>query len=83
MLDGAPDAAPIAEEHFERALGWTRRQGILSMELRCAVGLAQLWHGQGQTAAARDLLAPVYARFTEGFGTGELRAAKALLDHLG
>jgi predicted ATPase len=53
------------------------------MELRCAVGLAQLWHAQGQTAAARALLAPVYGRFTEGFATPELQAARALLDRLG
>jgi predicted ATPase/DNA-binding SARP family transcriptional activator len=83
LLAGGPDAAPAAEEHFQRALGWTRRQGILSMELRCAVGLARLWHEQGQTAAARELLAPVYARFTEGFTTAELRAARALLDRMG
>jgi predicted ATPase len=53
------------------------------MELRCAVGLAQLWHARGQTAAARALLAPVYGRFTEGFATPELQAARALLDRLG
>ena len=73
----------LAEEHFQRALDWTRRQGVLSMELRCAVGLAQLWHARGQTAAARALLAPVYGRFTEGFATPELQAARALLDRLG
>lgn len=77
-------AGPVAaEEHFKRALDWTRRQGVLSMELRCAVGLAQLWHARGQTAAARALLAPVYGRFTEGFATPELQAARALLDRLG
>jgi predicted ATPase len=82
LLAGGPDAPATAEEHFQRALDWTRRQGVLSMELRCAVGLARLWHGQGRTAAARDLLTPVYARFTEGFATPELQAARALLDRL-
>jgi predicted ATPase/DNA-binding SARP family transcriptional activator len=83
LLAGGPGAAAAAEEQFQQALDWTRRQGILSMELRCAVGLARLWHGQGRIAPARELLAPVYARFTEGFDTAELRAAKAILDQLG
>jgi predicted ATPase/DNA-binding SARP family transcriptional activator len=77
---GGPGAAAAAEALFERALDWTRGQGILSMELRCATGLARLWHQQGRPGPARDLLAPVYGRFTEGFGTAELQAAKALLD---
>ena len=72
-----------AEAQFQEALHWTRLQGILSMELRCATGLARLWHQQGRTGEARELLAPVYARFTEGFDTPELQAAKALLDQLG
>ena len=83
LLAGGSQAPVVAEEHFQRALDWTRRQGVLSMELRCAVGLAQLWHARGQTAAARALLAPVYGRFTEGFATPELQAARALLDRLG
>ena len=82
LLAGGPDAGPAAEGQFQQALDWARRQAILSMELRCAVGLARLWHGQGRTAPARELLAPVYDRFTEGFDTAELRAAKALLDRL-
>jgi predicted ATPase len=49
------------------------------MELRCATGLARLWHEQGRTGPARELLAPVYGRFTEGFGTADLQAALALL----
>jgi predicted ATPase len=50
------------------------------LELRCATDLARLWHQQGRLAAARDLLAPIYARFTEGFATVDLEAAKALLE---
>jgi predicted ATPase len=83
VRQGRPDAAHAAEEHLQRALDWTRRQGILSMELRCAVGLAQSWQGRGRTGAARELLGPVYARFTEGFGTAELQTAKRVLDDLG
>jgi predicted ATPase len=83
LLAGGPGAAAAAEEQFQRALDWARRQGALSLELRGATGLARRWHGRGQTGPARELLAPVYGRFTEGFDTADLRAAKALLDQLG
>ena len=52
---------------------------VLSLEPRCATGIARLWHAEGRTEPARELLAPVYGRFTEGFGTSDLWAAKALL----
>ncbi len=80
---GAPGAASAGEEHFQHALQWASRQGALSMELRCATGLARRWHERGRIQPARELLAPVYGRFTEGFDTADLRAARALLDHLG
>ena len=83
LLERGPSAALAAEEHLQQALHWTRRQGILSMELRCATGLAQLWHQQGRTGPARELLAPVYGRFTEGFETADLKAAQALLSSFG
>ena len=51
-------------------------------ELRAALCLSHLWHRQGQRAAARQLLAPVYAWFTEGFATADLQEARALLDEL-
>jgi predicted ATPase len=51
-------------------------------ELRAATGLAQLWAGQGKYCEARDLLAPVYGWFTEGFDTADLKNAKAMLDEL-
>ena len=73
LLAGGPGAAAAAEALFLRALDWTRRQGILSMELRCAAGLAGLWDQQGRTGEARELLAPVYGRFTEGFATARAR----------
>jgi len=77
------DAAAGAEANLQDALSWTRRQGALSLELRCATDLARLWHQHGRTAPARDLLAPIYARCTEGFATADLKAAKALLGSLG
>jgi len=82
LSEGA-DAAAAAEAHLQDALSWTRRQGALSLELRCATDLARLWHQQGRAAPARDLLAPICARFTEGFATADLQAAKALLSSLG
>ena len=51
-------------------------------ELRAALDLARLWRNQGKRAEARDLLAPVYDWFTEGFDTWDLKQAKALLDEL-
>ena len=53
-----------------------------SWELRAATSLARLWQQQGKNAEARDLLAPVYNWFTEGFDTADLKDAKALLDML-
>jgi tetratricopeptide (TPR) repeat protein len=82
LQEGAPDAATVAEDYFGYALDWARRQGALSWELRAATSLARLWHEQNRTRAAREILAPVYDRFTEGFETADLRAAKLLLDGL-
>jgi predicted ATPase len=63
-------------------LGWARRQGALSWELRAATSLARMWRKQDRSQEARELLAPVYDRFIEGFETADLKAAKALLDNL-
>lgn len=82
LLEGAPNAAAAAEDHFRQALDWARRQGALSWELRCAISLARLWHRQARRNEARELLAPVYDRFTEGFATADLGAATALLADL-
>ncbi len=79
----APNAAGAAEELFRQSIDWARRQAALSWELRAATSVARLWHQQGRAEPAREILEPVYGRFTEGFGTADLRAAKALLDHLG
>jgi predicted ATPase len=82
LREDAPDAASIAEDHFRQALHSARRQGALSWELRAATSLARLWRDQNRTRAAREILAPVYDRFTEGFETTDLKAAKCLLDRL-
>jgi predicted ATPase len=71
-----------AEACFQRALEVARRQEAKSLELRAAMSLARLWQHQGKRAAARELLAPVYSWFTEGFDTADLQEAKALLDAL-
>ena len=83
LLQGAPGAAAAAEDHFRQALDWARRQGALSWELRAATSLARLLRDQGRPADAIACLQPVYDRFTEGFGTADLIAAKQLLDDLG
>jgi predicted ATPase len=79
LLQGAPGAAAAAEDHFRQALDWARRQGALSWELRAATSLARPLRDQGGSAEAMALLQPVCDRFTEGFGTTDLKAAKALL----
>ena len=77
----APDAEQ-AEKYFDRALAVARRQQAKSWELRAATSMARLWRSQGKPQQARELLAPVYGWFTEGFGTLDLKEAKALLDEL-
>jgi len=72
-----------AEELYGKALSIAREQDAKLWELRAAVSLARLRRAQGRCAEARDLLAPIYGWFTEGFGTSDLREAKALLDELG
>ena len=76
-----PDAAK-AQAYFERALAVARRQQAKSWELRAAMSMARLWRDQGKRDEARELLAPVYGWFTEGFDTLDLKEAKALLDAL-
>jgi predicted ATPase len=65
-----------------QAIEVSRRQKAKMLELRTATSLARLWSGRGRNIEARDLLAPIYARFTEGFETPDLREAKTLLDSL-
>jgi predicted ATPase len=76
-----PDTAK-AEAYFERALAVARQQQAKSWELRAAMSLARLWRDQGKVSEARELLAPVYGWFTEGFETRDLKEAKRLLEEL-
>jgi predicted ATPase len=71
-----------AEAYFERALSVARQQQAKSWELRAAMSMARLWRDQGKRNEARELLAPVYGWFTEGFDTRDLKEAKALLEEL-
>ena len=79
---GHQGAVPRAEEQFRSALQWAQRQGALAWELRAAVSLARVQCADGRPDEARRQLAPVYDRFSEGFGTVDLQTAKALLDDL-
>jgi len=93
LLDMDDNAIEEAEALFNQALEIARRQEAKTLELRAATSLARLWQRQGKRGmpsealakedAARDLLAPVYAWFTEGFDTRDLKEAKALLAELG
>ncbi len=71
-----------AEACFQKAIAIAQKQEAKSWELRAATSLARLWQQQGKTAEARELLAPVYNWFTEGFDTEDLKDAKALLSAL-
>ena len=76
-----PDIAKT-EGYFGRSLAAARKQQAKSWELRAATSMARLWRDQGKRDEARDLLAPVYGWFTEGFDTLDLKEAKALLEEL-
>jgi predicted ATPase len=70
------------EACFLRAIEVSRGQRAKTLELRAATSLARLWSDRGRNVEARDLLTPIYAWFTEGFETPDLREAKILLDSL-
>jgi predicted ATPase len=78
----AMQASQEAEQNFHRALTLARAHQSRSLELRAATSLGRLWGEQGERQKARDLLAPIYDWFTEGFDTADLKDAKALLDEL-
>jgi predicted ATPase len=82
LMSPEPDAAK-AEAHFERTITIARGQMAKSWELRAAMSLTRLWRDQGKRQQARDLLAPIYGWFTEGFDTLDLKEAKGLLYELG
>jgi predicted ATPase len=81
LMSPERDAAK-AEAYFEQALAVARHQQAKSWELRASMSLARLWRDQGKPQQARELLAPVYGWFTEGFDTLDLKQAKTLLDEL-
>ena len=81
LKDTVPDFE-AAQAEFLKAIDVARGQSAKLWELRAAVSLARLWRDQGRHAEARDLLAPVYGWFTEGFEVSDLKDARALLDEL-
>ena len=81
LLKATGDQA-AAEQSYHQALVVAQRQSAKLFELRAATSLARLWRDQGKRTEARDLLAPIYGWFTEGFDTPVLQDTKALLDEL-
>jgi tetratricopeptide (TPR) repeat protein len=81
LMSPSPDTVKAAT-YFQRALAIARKQKAKSWELRATMSMARLWRDQGKPQQARELLAPVYGWFTEGFDTLDLKEAKALLDEL-
>jgi len=77
------DAVAVEEKCFQQALTIARQQQARWWELRAAMSLARLWQRQGKAIEARDLLAPIYGWFTEGFDTADLQEARALLEEPG
>jgi len=71
-----------AEQHYRQAIAVAERQSAKLFQLRASISLARLWRDQGRQTEARDLLAPIYGWFTEGFDAPDLKEAKALLDEL-
>ncbi len=82
LASGAQSLESEVESCFRQALEVARRQQAKSFQLRAAISLARLWQHQGKRDDARQLLARVYGRFTEGFDTADMQEARALLDEL-
>jgi len=82
LMQSNPSDLKLIEDCFTRSIARARRQGALSWELRAATSLARLWKQRGRPANADALLRPIYAGFTEGFGTADLRTARTLLEGL-
>jgi predicted ATPase len=81
LLNANGDVAG-AERSYQHAIVVAKRQSAKTFELRASTSVARLWRDQGRREEARELLAPVYGWFTEGFDTLDLKEAKALLDEL-
>jgi len=82
FLKSLGSSAEEVERELRTALEIAEEQGAFLLKLRAAMSLARLWRDQGKVEQARELLAPVYGWFTEGFGTRDLKEAKALLEEL-
>jgi predicted ATPase len=82
VIEGAPCVLTDAQKLLEQSLAAAQSQQARSLELRAAADLARFHRDQGRRTEARDLLAPVYGWFTEGFDTPDLKEAKALLEEL-
>jgi predicted ATPase len=82
LQEESPRAAEFAEHRFQQSLETARKQEALSWELRAAMSLGRLWLAQSKAAKAQELLASVYGRFSEGFETEDLHAARILLTRL-
>jgi len=82
LLAQREQRATEAEQCLNAAIALARQQEAKFWELRAAASLAKLWADDGRRDEGRDLLAPVYGCFTEGFATADLKEAKALLDEL-
>jgi predicted ATPase len=82
LLQCSSDNHAEAENCFQQAITVAQNRQAKSLELRAATSLARLWQQQEKQAKAHELLAPVYAWFTEGFDTADLQEAKVLLDAL-
>jgi predicted ATPase len=82
LFAGSPGQASNAEGSLHSALAVAREQGARWWELRAAMSMTKLWRDQGKRREARELLAPFYGWFTEGFDTLDLKEAKAFIDEL-
>jgi predicted ATPase len=82
LLGGETGAAYAAEQLFLQGLDCAHGQGALSWELRCATSLSRLWRNKHRIKEAYLVLAPILARFEEGFASTDLTIARALLDEL-
>jgi predicted ATPase len=82
LLTGESGAARAAQQLFSAGLDCAHRQGALSWELRCATSLGRLWRNENRIQEAHLVLAPILARFTEGFAAADLMTARTLLDEL-
>jgi predicted ATPase len=81
-VQGSQSKVEEAEECFHKAIDIAREQSAKSLELRAVMSLSRLWQQQGKKEEARQMLAEIYAWFTEGFDTADLKEAKTLLEEL-